>query len=46
MGTEGFFNGGKAVEADHSPPTIAEVKDMWIYLYIHSLTRLHGVVLN
>jgi hypothetical protein len=29
MGTEGFFPGG---EFDHSPPTIAEVKKMWIYI--------------
>jgi hypothetical protein len=32
-------------EADHSPPTSAKVKKTWI-LYIHSLTCLHGVVLN
>jgi hypothetical protein len=31
-------------ETDHSPPVSAEVKKMWIY--IHSLTRLHSVVLN
>jgi hypothetical protein len=33
MGTGGFFPGGKAAgcEADHSPPTTAEVKKMWIY---------------
>jgi hypothetical protein len=29
-------------EAEHSFPTSAEVKKMWIY----SLIRLHGVVLN
>jgi hypothetical protein len=29
-------------EADHSPPTNAEVKK----IYIHSTIRLHGVVLN
>jgi hypothetical protein len=33
-------------EADHSPPATAEVKKMWIYVYIHSSIRLHGVVLN
>jgi hypothetical protein len=32
-------------EADHSPPTSAEVKKT-VDLYIHSPTRLHGVVLN
>jgi hypothetical protein len=31
-------------EADHSPPTSAEVKK--VGLYIHSPIRLHGVVLN
>jgi hypothetical protein len=30
-------------DADHSPPSIAEVKNAWRYAYI--LTRLHGVVL-
>jgi hypothetical protein len=32
MGTGGFFAGGKRPgrEADHSPPTSARVKDMWI----------------
>jgi hypothetical protein len=30
-------------EVDHSPPTSAEVKKMWIYT---STPRLHGVVLN
>jgi hypothetical protein len=32
MGTEGFFPGIKwpGREADQSPPTIAEVKKMWI----------------
>jgi hypothetical protein len=29
-------------EADHSPPTSAEVKKTWIY----TSTRLHGVLLN
>jgi hypothetical protein len=32
-------------EVDHSPPTIAEVKNK-VDLYIHSHIRLHGVVLN
>jgi hypothetical protein len=32
-------------EADHSPPTSTEVKEN-MDLHIHSLIRLHGVVLN
>jgi hypothetical protein len=32
-------------EADHSPPTSAKVKKMWIYTN-HSLMCLHSVVLN
>jgi hypothetical protein len=32
-------------EADHSPPTSAEVKKIWIW-YISSPIRLHGVVLK
>jgi hypothetical protein len=32
-------------EADHSPPTSAEVKKN-LDLYIHFLIRLHGIVLN
>jgi hypothetical protein len=32
-------------EADHSPPSSAEVKNAW-KLYIHSPIRLHGVVLS
>jgi hypothetical protein len=32
-------------EADHSPPTSAEVKKMWIYTSTPPLS-LHGVVLN
>jgi hypothetical protein len=32
-------------EADHSPPTSAEVKKTWIH-YIHSPIRLHSVVFN
>jgi hypothetical protein len=31
-------------EADHSPPTSAEVKKMWIYT--STPLRLHGIVLN
>jgi hypothetical protein len=30
-------------EADHSPPSSAEVKE-WVELYLHSPRRLHGVV--
>jgi hypothetical protein len=35
MGTGGSLPGGKAAgrEADHSPPTSAEVKDTWIYSF-------------
>jgi hypothetical protein len=35
MGTGGSFPGVKRQgrEADHSPPTSADVKKMWIYLY-------------
>jgi hypothetical protein len=32
-------------EADHSPPSSAEVKEC-VELYIHSPIRLHGVVLS
>jgi hypothetical protein len=32
-------------EAYHSPPSSAEVKE-WVELYLHSPTRLHGVVLS
>jgi hypothetical protein len=32
-------------EADHSPPSNAEVKE-WVELYLHSPIRLHGVVLR
>jgi hypothetical protein len=32
-------------ETDHSPPSIAEVKKC-VELYLHSLIRLHGVVLS
>jgi hypothetical protein len=36
MGTGGYFPGVKrqGSEADHSPPTSAEVKKMWIYTSI------------
>jgi hypothetical protein len=32
-------------DADHSPPSNAEVKNSWSYTFI-PLIRLHGVVLN
>jgi hypothetical protein len=32
-------------EADHSPPSSAEVKNAWIYTSTHPI-RLHGVVLR
>jgi hypothetical protein len=32
-------------EADHSPPSSAEVKE-WVQLYLNSPIRLHGVVLS
>jgi hypothetical protein len=32
-------------EADHSPPSSAEVKE-WVKLYLHSPIRLNGVVLS
>jgi hypothetical protein len=37
MGTRGFFPGIKQPgrEADHSPPSSAEVKE-WVELYLHS----------
>jgi hypothetical protein len=37
MGTKRSFPGGKAAgrEADHSPPSSAEVKE-WVELYLHS----------
>jgi hypothetical protein len=31
-------------EADHSPPTSADIKKIW--LYMSTPTRLHGVMLN
>jgi hypothetical protein len=47
MGTRGSFTGGKAagVEADHSSPSSAEVKEC-VELYLHSPIHLHGVVLS
>jgi hypothetical protein len=46
MGTGGSFLGGKAAgrEADHSPPSSAQVKMM--DLYLNSPKCFHGVVLN
>jgi hypothetical protein len=46
MGTGGSSPGVKRPdrEVDHSPPTSAEVKKMWIYTA--TSIRLHGVVLN
>jgi hypothetical protein len=35
------FNSGR--EADHSPPSSAEIEE-WVELYLHSPMRLHGVV--
>jgi hypothetical protein len=32
-------------EADHSPPSSAEVKEC-VELYLHSPVRLHGIVLS
>jgi hypothetical protein len=37
------FHSGR--EADHSPPSSAEVKE-WVELYLHSPILLHGVVLG
>jgi hypothetical protein len=47
MGTGGSFPGAKrpGSEADHSPPTSAEVKKMWIYTSTPPI-RLQDVVLN
>jgi hypothetical protein len=47
MGTRGSFPEGKAAgrEADHSPPSSAEVKEC-VEIYLHSSIRLHGVVLK
>jgi hypothetical protein len=40
MGTGGSFLGGKAAgcEADHSPPTSAKVKKMWVYISVPQYT--------
>jgi hypothetical protein len=45
MGTRGSFPGVKwpEREADHSPPSTAEVKNAWSYTSTPSI-RLHGVV--
>jgi hypothetical protein len=47
MGTRGSFPGVKRLgrEADHSPPSSAEVKE-WVELYLHSPIRLYGVVFS
>jgi hypothetical protein len=47
MGTRGSFPGVKrpGQEADHSPPSSAEVKER-VELYLHSPIRLHGEVLS
>jgi hypothetical protein len=47
MGTGALSPGVKrpGLEADHSPPASAEVKEN-VDLYIHSPIRLHGLVLN
>jgi hypothetical protein len=47
MGTGGSFSGVKrpGLEADHSPPSSAEVKNAWNYTSIPPV-RLHSVVLS
>jgi hypothetical protein len=47
VGTRGYFPGEKRPgrEADHSPPSSAEVKEC-VELYLYSPIRLHGVVLS
>jgi hypothetical protein len=45
MGTRGYFPGGKAAEAYHSPPSSAEVKNVWSCISTSPI-RLHGVVLS
>jgi hypothetical protein len=47
MGPRGSFSGGKASvhEADHSPPSSAEVKE-WAELHLHFPIRHHVVVLS
>jgi hypothetical protein len=47
-GYQGLFPWGlkrPGREADHSPPSRAEVKE-WVELYLHSPICLHGVVLS
>jgi hypothetical protein len=47
LGTRGSFPGvtRQGREADHSPPSSAEVKE-WVESYVHSPIRLHGVVFS
>jgi hypothetical protein len=47
LGTSDSFPGGKAAgrEADHSPPSSADVKEC-VKIYLHSPIRLHGVVIS
>jgi hypothetical protein len=47
MGTRSSFLGvkGPGREADHSPPSSAEVKNAWSYTSTRPI-RLHGVVLS
>jgi hypothetical protein len=47
MGTRGYFHGMKrpGSEADHSPPSSAEVKNVWSYASTPPV-HLHGVVLG
>jgi hypothetical protein len=48
IGTGGFFHPEvkrPGREADHSPPSSAEVKNAWSCMSTFSI-RLHGVVLN
>jgi hypothetical protein len=47
-GYQGLFPWGvkrPGREADHSPPSSADVKE-WVDLYLHSPIRLHGLVLS
>jgi hypothetical protein len=47
LGTRGSFPGVKQLgcEADHSPPSSAEVKNAWSYTSTSPL-HLHGIVLS
>jgi hypothetical protein len=47
MGTGVSFPGGKVAghEADHSPPSSADVKNAWSYTSTHPI-RLHDAVLS